>query len=109
MGALAKFGVSAGSKQFFDASMNPANKTMDFVRDHPMLTKMVAIAFPPARGAIMAAEIADTARSVLGGADRTQATQAWKKTQDKGLSLAEQFGQASEHIQQQKARQRERV
>src|SRR5690606_26421897 len=105
--ALASFGVSKGSKGMFDQTMSPANQVMDFVRDHPMISKAVSIAFPPARGVIMAAEMGDTVRSVLNKTDREGATQAFEKANKQGGSLYERLLGMSQNADQQEMRRRE--
>src|SRR5690606_2844781 len=107
MGALASFGVSKGSKGMFDQTMSPANQIMDFVRDHPMISKVVSIAFPPARGVIMAAEMGDTVRSVLNKSDREGATEAFQKANKQGGSLFERLHAMNQNVDQQDMRRRE--
>lgn len=107
MGALSRFGVSKGSKLMFDQTMGPANQVMNFVRDHPVLTKVASIAFPPARGVIMAAEMGDTLRSVLNKTDREGATKAFKKANERGGSLLERITAMDRNVDQQARRQRD--
>lgn len=84
MGALASFKVSEGSKQFFDLTV--ADKALDFVRDHPVMTRLAAVAFPPASGAVMAMEVAEKLRSVM-IEEREDVTQAWKESREESGAL----------------------
>lgn len=107
MGVLTKFGVSADSKKLLDSVMAPTNQAMDFVRDHPMLTKMAAIAFPPIRGVALATELSDNLRGVLSKNSLDQATRAWPKTDAEGSTLVNQMGQFQTELARNQDQQRE--
>lgn len=112
MGALAKFNVAGQSTDYFknmvpglgstpnsmEGFTKGVNQAMDLVRDHPLLAKAVAVAFPPAKAAIMAMEVGNQARDIL-GSDREKATQAFTKAGNKdGQSLLERMTGTARHL-----------
>ena len=102
MGVLAQINP-AGETAAQMAKFNPAERTLDFMDQHPALASAakhaIGIAFPPARAAAVMLEIAQTIRPMLKGGLST-ASRAMSKT-DARAPLMQRTGEASAYLQEQ--------
>lgn len=64
---------------------------IEAVHDNPTLSKVAAIAFPPARGILMASQLAGSFRQTLNTSSLSSATNAWSQTEGQNMPLADRM------------------
>ena len=93
MGMLSKLNPAGEATKNFNLVAGAPGKVMAFMREHPTMSKAVtstiAIAFPPARAAIMALEMANKVSDVLEKVGLDRANKEWNASDAEGRPLTE--------------------
>ena len=97
MGMLSSMNPAGGAAKNFNFVAGGSNKAMEFMREHPVLSKAVtttiAIAFPPAKAAIIGLEMASKVSDVLEKVGLDRANKEWYESDAQGRPLTERVDQ----------------
>lgn len=111
MGMLSAMAPAAEAVKNFNAVAGRPSKLFDAVRSNPQMAKSVtnalAMAFPPARGAALALEMADAVNGIAVKLGLADAAKFWGQAQGEGTSFFDRLKLFASKVHQ--AKQAHRV